>query len=143
MSTIRWIIVGILSGAAYSWLVTITFARTSAAAWPGWYQAFLEGQPKLGLILWDIAMGLPALVFALLIGFVLVRALCVAALPASVLGAIVSLTYVVSTSLGNGWMQPSTFIVVGLLPISALVLVLHNKRFKRNTGSVGAAEVKR
>jgi len=139
MSTIRWIVFGILSGAAYSWLVTIAFARTTAVAWPGWYQAFFEGQLKLGLILWDIAMGLPALVFALLIGFVLVRALRAAALPASVLGAIVSFTYVVSTSLGNGWMQPSTFIVVGLLPISVLALVLHNKSFKQDTGSAGAA----
>ena len=139
VSTIRWMVLGILSGAAYAWLVTITFARTMAVAWPEWYQTLFEGQPGLGLFLWDVAMMVPALLCALLIGMALVKALRAAALPASIVGAAVSFGYVVSTSLGNGWMSPSTLVVVGLLPVSALVLVLHNKSLKPDTGSPGAA----
>lgn len=138
MTTLRWIVFGILGGAIYSWLVTISFARTFAVAWPEWYRAFFEGQPGLGVLLWNIAMGLPALVLALLVGFILVNVVRNAALSAAIVGAVVSFLYVVSTSSGNGWMHVSTFIVVGLLPLSAFVLELHNKPFKPDTGDAGA-----
>lgn len=139
MSTLRWIVIGILGGAIYSWLVTISFARTFAIVWPQWYQPLFKDQLGLGILLWDIAMGLPAILFALLLGLVLTKVVHKAALPASIVGAFVTILYAVSSSAGSGWFHVSTFIVAGLLPLTTFVLEFHYRSFKPDTGGADAA----
>lgn len=138
MDKLRWIVIGVLGGSTYALLVAFTFARTFAIAWLEWYQVFAEDQLRLGILLWDVAMASPALLFALLVGFILTRVVGKAALPASFVGAAVSLIYVASNSVGSGWISTNIFIIVGLLPLSVFVLALHNKSLNTDTGDVGA-----
>jgi cellobiose-specific phosphotransferase system component IIC len=135
MEKSRWIIAGVLGGIIYAWLVAFTLAGTFAIAWPEWYQAFAEEWSSPGLVLWHVAMGLPALLFALIIGFALTRAVGKSALSAAFVGAASSLTYVVSSSVGSGWISMDTFIIVGLLPLSVFVLALHNRSLDADAGA--------
>ena len=137
MATLRWIVIGILGGAFYSWSVAAAFAHTFAVAWPDWFQLFFESQHWLGTLLWDLAMGLPALLFALLIAFILTKLVRKAMLPAAIVGAMVTFLYTVFSSSGSGWIHASTFIVAGLLPLSAIVLERHCESLKLDTGSTG------
>ncbi|MBT8072918.1 MAG: hypothetical protein HKP21_04330, partial [Xanthomonadales bacterium] len=94
MDKLRWIVTGVLGGIMYAWLVTLTFAKTFSIAWPEWYQAFAEDQLRLGTFIWNVAMELPAVLIALLVGFILTKVVGKAALPAAFVGAVVSLIYV-------------------------------------------------
>jgi len=138
MDKLRWIFIGVLGGITYAWLVSFTFAKTFAIAWPGWYQAFAEDQRSLGILLWNIAMELPALLLALLVGFILTKIVGKAALPAAFVGAAVSLIYVASSSMGSSWVSTNTFIIVGLLPLSVFALALYNKSLNADASDAGA-----
>jgi hypothetical protein len=138
MDRLRWIVIGVLGGSTYALLVAFTFARTFAIAWPEWYQVFVEGQLRLGILLWDVAMALPALLFALLVGFILTKVVHRAAQSAAFVGAAVSLIFVASTSVGSDWVSTNTFIIAGLLPLSVFLLELYNKSLNTDTSDAGA-----
>ncbi len=138
MDKLRWIIIGALAGITHAWLVSFTFARTFAIAWPEWYQEFAEGRSSLGIFLWHVAMGFPALLFALLVGFILTKVEGKTALSAAFVGAAASLIYVASSSVGNGWVSANTFLIVGLLPLSVFVLALYNKPLNSDASDAGA-----
>jgi hypothetical protein len=139
MSRLHWIVIGILGGTLYSWLITATFERTYAIAWPEWYRVFAEDHQVLAIRLWDIASWLPAVPIALLMGYLLIKILHRAAIPAAIVGALVTFVYGSLSSAGSGWVYVGNFIFAGLLPVSAFVLGLYNKSFKSDTGSAGAA----
>ena len=122
MTTFRWIVNGILAGAMYYLLVTTRFTRTFAIAWPDWYHSLFESQLRPGVFLWDLAMGSPAVLFATLIGFMLTKVVNRTALRAAIIGAATAFLYAVLESTGNGWLHASTFVVVGLLPLSTFLM---------------------
>ncbi|MBT8071315.1 MAG: hypothetical protein KJO80_12840 [Gammaproteobacteria bacterium] len=138
MDKLRWIVTGVLGGIMYAWLVTLTFAKTFSIAWPEWYQVFAEDQLRLGTFLWNVAMELPAVLFALSVGFILTKVVGKAALPAAFVGAVVSLIYVASSSASGGWINANTFIIAGLLPLSVFVLAPYNKSLNSDAGDAGA-----
>ena len=123
----------------YSWLITVTFARTYAIAWPEWYRVFAEDHHDLALRLWDIASWSLAVPIALFVGYLLMKILRRAAIPAAIVGGLVTFVYGSLTSAGSGWVYVGNFIFAVLLPVSAIVLELYNKSFKSDTGSAGAA----
>jgi hypothetical protein len=83
-------------------------------------------------------MELPALLFALFVGFILTKVVRKAALPAAFVGAAVSLIYVAFSSADSDWLSTNTFIIVGLLPLSVFVLELYNKSLNTDAGDAGA-----
>lgn len=136
-------IAGLCGGALYSWLVTITLARSYAIAWPEWYSPLFGDQLRLGLFLWNVFIAwVPCLLIAMLIGLAFRRVVNRAALPAALLGACIALLYVAIDSVTNGdpsaFLNLNTFVIIVLLPLGVFLTQLHNKSSNADTGAAGA-----
>jgi hypothetical protein len=144
MKQLRWITAGILGGALYSWLVTITLARSHAVAWPDWFVALVEEYGRISIFFWNAVVAwLPCLLIATLIGLGFRSVLRAKAVPAAMVGAAVSLLYVVLDSAANGFLRAvfdlHVFVVVGLLPLGVLFTQLYYQSFDTDVSDAGAA----
>jgi hypothetical protein len=119
-------------------------ARSLAVAWPAWFGTLFEGQPRLGLFIWDVlVVWLPCLLMAMLIGLIIDKLIRQSATSAALLGAGGLLLYVIVDSMASGspgyFPDLHTFALFGLLPLGVFLAQLRGKSFSAGAGSAGAA----
>ena len=143
MKQLRWITVGILGGALYSWLVTMTVAISHAIAWPAWFVSLVEEYGQFSIFMWNVVVAwLPCFLIAILIGLGFQSTLRAYSVPAAILAAAVSLFYAGLDSAANGFPRAifdlHVFVVVGLLPLGVFFTRLHNKSFNTDASDTAA-----